>query len=291
MQDMGSSEEDIMASFREERLEQRRKKPAILTGIAIGIVSAAAIGWVTFGRYVSVYYGADQGALPVVRADSSEDGMKPASPGGMEIPNRDKLVYERLRKNDTELPVERLLPLTEKPVKPQTAQKETEKTGDDLIGALAAGIIQEEKQSSAVLYEDDGTPVEVVFKEDDPSEQKPSAEAEKTKADADKVKAEKTVKSAVAVQPKAVTEKTVKSPEFMVQLVSARSESAAESEWKRLSKKFKEIIADQPHLVSKTVVANGTFYRLRVGAFEKREDALALCDQLKKQKQECFVVK
>ena len=292
MQGMGSSEEDILASFREERLEQRKKKPAILTGIAIGVVSAVAIGWVTFGRYVSVYYGADKGSLTIIHADSTADGMKPESPGGMEIPNRDKLVYERLRKSDTELPVERLLPSVEKPVKPKTEEKKSEKADDDIIGALAMGIIKEEQQSSALLYEDDGTPVEVVFKEESPAVQKKSETQQKAKE-------EKKVTENVSSQVKPVSEKAPQPAgkkveqklSFMVQLVSARSESAAESEWKRLSKKYKEIIADQPHSVSKTVVSNGTFYRLRVGAFEKREDAAALCDQLKTQKQECFVVK
>ena len=123
-QDTDTSQEDILASFREERLEQRKKRPAILIGILIGIVGAVGIGWLTFGKYVSVYYGADSGDLPVIRADSSADGMKPETPGGMEVPNRDKLVYERLRQSNTELPVERLLPAAEKPASPPLASEE-----------------------------------------------------------------------------------------------------------------------------------------------------------------------
>ncbi|MBO4519779.1 MAG: SPOR domain-containing protein [Alphaproteobacteria bacterium] len=269
-QDMDTSQEDILASFREERLEQRRKKPAILIGVSIGIVIAVVVGWITFGKYVSVYYGADRAELPVIRADSSADGMKPATPGGMEVPNRDKLVYERLRQNKSELPVERLLPSAEKPLKPEPSEKEEPKQKDE-IGALTANIIQEEqKQASALLYEEDGTPVEVVFKETPAAVEK----AEKKE-----------------LPPKEEEKQAEQKISYSVQLVSTRSESAAESEWKRLSKKFKEIIAEQPHFVSKTVVSSGTFYRLRVGSFEKREDAALLCEQLKTKKQECFVVK
>lgn len=285
--DMDTSQDDILASFREERLEQRKKKPAILIGVSIGVVLAVAIGGLTFGRYVSVYYDADSGALPVIRADSSIDGMKPAAPGGMEVPNRDKLVYERLRRNNTEVPVERLLPSVEKPHSPVVKEEKKEppkqaeapkkqeqpKKEEDPIAALAAGIIrQDRQQSSALIYEDDGTPVEVMFKE--------------TPAVSEKAKEE--TKPAKTVKP----EKTAEPEEFFsIQLVSTRSESAAESEWKRLSKKFKEIIGDQSHYISKTVVSSGTFYRLRAGRFEKKEDAAALCDQLKTKKQECFVVK
>ncbi|MBR1778067.1 MAG: SPOR domain-containing protein [Alphaproteobacteria bacterium] len=284
MQDLDTSQDDVLASFREERIEQRKKKPAILIGIVIGIVAAIAIGWLTFGRYVSVYYGADSGTLPVIHADLSVDGMRPETPGGMDVPNRDKLVYERLRKSNTELPVERLLPSMEKPVKPTVSKKETVKEPEDIIAALAADIIeQEQQQATAVLYEEDGTPVEVMFKETVSVEAAvPAKTVQKTEAIPAQLQNPAKQSS---VQPAEQTEK------YMVQLVSTRSQSAAESEWKRLSKKFKEIIADQPYLISKTVVASGTFYRLRVGQFETRDEAGALCDQLKSKKQECFVVK
>ena len=283
-QNLDTSQDDIMASFREERLEQRRKKPAILIGVSIGVVLAVAIGGLTYGRYVSVYYDADSGNLPVIRADSSVDGMKPATPGGMEVPNRDKLVYERLRQSNTEVPVERLLPISEKPHVPAVEKEEKKEdrkvaqpdAEEDPIAVLAAGII-EQKQSSALIYEEDGTPVEVMFKE-------PSSDSVKLET----VKKEPVIKE----KPKKEEAKPDEAKEFFsVQLVSTRSESAAESEWKRLSKKFNEIIASQPYHVSKTVVASGTFYRLRVGRFEKRDQAVALCDQLKEKKQECFVVK
>lgn len=168
-QDTDTSQEDILSSFREERLEQRKKKPAILIGVSIGIVVAVSVGWLTFGKYVSVYYGADNGELPVIRADSSADGMKPETPGGMEVPNRDKLVYERLRQSNAELPVERLLPAAEKPVRP-SVQPDDEKRQADPIGDLAADIIaQDTMPAAAVIYEEDGTPVEVMFRETEPA--------------------------------------------------------------------------------------------------------------------------
>lgn len=280
-QDTDTSQEDILSSFREERLEQRKKRPAILIGVSIGIIVAVSVGWLTFGKYVSVYYGADNGELPVVRADSSADGMKPETPGGMEVPNRDKLVYERLRQSNTELPVERLLPAVEKPVRPSVPADDEKKQADP-IGDLAADIIaRDTAPAAAVVYEEDGTPVEVMFREAEPA-------VISSKPEPVKKTAAQTVAEAVEKAPAARTEEE---HFYTVQLVSTRSDSAAQSEWKRLSKKFKEIIADQPHFISKTVVASGTFYRLRVGRFKKHEEAKALCDQLKVKKQECFVVK
>lgn len=277
-----TSQEDILSSFREERMEQRKKRPAILIGVSIGVLIAAGVGCLTFGKYVSVYYGADSGDLPVIRADRSMDGMKPDTPGGMEVPNRDKLVYERLRQSNTELPVERLLPPAEKPVSPAPEQE------PDAIAALVTDLAAQETPApaTAVVYEEDGTPVEVMFKETAAATVTPEPEpivAEKQIEKPAEKKAEKT--------PLPETKPVQPAVSYAVQLVSARTEQAAESEWKRLSKKHKEIIASMPHAISKTVVTNGTFYRLRVGRFDKRDDAKALCDQLKKKKQECFVVK
>lgn len=302
-QEQDLSQEDILASFREERLEQRKKKPAILIGVSIGIVMALGIGWATFGRYVSVYYSAaNGGSLPVIRADSSVDGIKPATPGGMEVPNRDKLVYERLRQSNTELPVERLLPSAETPKTPagpeeeQPLTAENEAESQDPIAALTAKIIdtdQNNPQSSALIYEEDGMPVEVVFKEI--REKENIAERTEKKAVPVKTAEVKTKAPPVNAEAGKADDKPTSDADrksyFMIQLVSTRSESAAESEWKRLSKKYKEIIGNQPYLISKTVVSNGTFYRLRVGRFDTREAASAVCDQLKTKKQECFVVK
>lgn len=299
--DIQRTQEDILSSFHEERMEQRKKKPAILIGISIGTLIAVTIGCLTFGRYVSVYYGADSGELPVIGADAGADGMRPASPGGMEVPNRDKLVYERLRQSNAELPVERLLPTAEKPVAPAFDRQ------TDDIGSLVADLAAKEDDApaAAVVYEEDGTPVEVMFR---PADEivpagipEPSRIVERTEESGGSAFTEKSavVKTAEKVSVPVKAEKTKKTvvsvidtaDSFSVQLVSARTEAAAESEWKRLAKKHREIIADQPHVISKTVVANGTFYRLRVGKFKKREDAKALCERLKNKKQECFVVK
>ena len=137
--------------------------------------------------------------------------------------------------------------------------------------------------AAAVVYEEDGTPVEVMFRETEPAAVPAGQKSAEQSVEQVVVKpAEKTPAPAVGTEEEHF---------YTVQLVSTRSDSAAESEWKRLSKKFKEIIAGQPHFISKTVVASGTFYRLRVGRFKKHEEAKALCDQLKVKKQECFVVK
>ncbi len=59
--------------------------------------------------------------IPLVRADTGPTKEKPSDPGGMDVPNRDKTVYERLSGDNTEPKLERLLPRPEKPLEKPAA--------------------------------------------------------------------------------------------------------------------------------------------------------------------------
>lgn len=54
--------------------------------------------------------------VPLVHASKDPVKVKPADPGGMNVPNRDKTVYDRVAGDNTEPKLERLLPRPEKPL-------------------------------------------------------------------------------------------------------------------------------------------------------------------------------
>lgn len=54
--------------------------------------------------------------VPIVRAPDSPTKEKPDDPGGMNVPNRDKTVYDRVAGENTEPKLERLLPRAEQPL-------------------------------------------------------------------------------------------------------------------------------------------------------------------------------
>jgi len=54
--------------------------------------------------------------VPLVHASKDPVKVKPADPGGMNVPNRDKTVYDRVAGENTEPKLERLLPRPEKPL-------------------------------------------------------------------------------------------------------------------------------------------------------------------------------
>jgi len=55
-------------------------------------------------------------SVPLIRADDALIKVRPEKPGGMEVPDQDKLVYDRMEGTGDGQPVEQLLPPAEKPI-------------------------------------------------------------------------------------------------------------------------------------------------------------------------------
>lgn len=112
-------------------------------GLMLGI---AVIGVLLIGGFVAWAYlaGDDQTAgteLPVVTADRSPYKVRPEEPGGMDVPNQDKEVYERISGEGEGEDVERLLPPADEAEAPavaeggEAANEEGSAAGDSETGA------------------------------------------------------------------------------------------------------------------------------------------------------------
>ena len=84
----------------------------------IAFVSLIGSGWLVYGDILYGLMISRSENVPMISAPAGPVKLRPDKPGGMQVPNRDKLVYERIRSGkvalETEL-VERLLPQSEKP--------------------------------------------------------------------------------------------------------------------------------------------------------------------------------
>ncbi len=181
--------------------------------------------------------------------------VRPENPGGMQIPDQDKVIYSRLTQDTIPAKVEKLFPEEEKPVMP---------------------VITEEKIEEDTEQEE----VKVIQGE-------PLAVEEKIIVPEEKVEVKEPVKAEPqkTEQPKAKVQKG----EWKVQLFSSTDKSKVEKQWKTISQKQKALVSNMPvQIVPAEIPGKGTFYRLKVGAFETREMANALCAKLKKQKQDCI---
>lgn len=296
------SEESYEARH-ERRFDRARRKKGVLIGVLIGVVIAVVVAFLTFGRFVSAYR-ASGGDAPLIKADRSPVKVRPATPGGMEVPNQDKLIYERLRESDAAR-VEKLMPAPEKPALPE----DEEDASDEIAQIIALEEPQETLQSlevaSTTLVGEDGERVEVMFRTISSEQAQNRVEQAKKTIEAQKAQAAAVLKSSAPAKQKpapakSAPEKPAAKPEakkaapaetFAVQLVSTKNRDASEKEWTRLSKKHADALKGLPHEISEIKTDKNTFYRLRTGVFDSRDKADAVCRKLKDKKQECLVVK
>jgi len=79
---------------------------------------------------------------------------------------------------------------------------------------------------------------------------------------------------------------------FYVQVGSVISEPLAQTELTRLRSLHRELIEPKRTVIQRAEVAGkGTVFRIRLGPYETKSDAVLRCDQLRKRNQDCFVVR
>ncbi len=87
--------------------------------LAVAVLGAfAAFTWYAYER---VGEPGGEAIAPLIKADKGPTRVRPESPGGMEIPYQDKMIYEELSRGEPEPGVERLLPPPEVPLPPPTS--------------------------------------------------------------------------------------------------------------------------------------------------------------------------
>ncbi|MEX2644327.1 MAG: SPOR domain-containing protein [Acetobacterales bacterium] len=91
---------------------RRRLLPVVL--LVLLLVAGGLVGWQYFAAFTQQ---SAQQEIPIVRAEPGPVKVRPEEPGGMRIPNQDKLVYGRLGETG-EPRVERLMPPAEQPMTP-----------------------------------------------------------------------------------------------------------------------------------------------------------------------------
>src|SRR5437763_6288268 len=111
-------EENFLGVVSDERAvelsEQRRLLPTALITVTAMAVFAGGLwfAYVQGTRHAPMPQAAGDGNVPLIRADQRPIKVKPDQPGGMEVPDRDKLVFGEKTSGPT---VERLLPPPERP--------------------------------------------------------------------------------------------------------------------------------------------------------------------------------
>jgi len=100
----------------------RSQRPMIR--ILIGLMLFAGGGSAAWYGFKAGWYGQKSSSVPIIHANKDPIKVKPAKPGGMKVPDRDKLIYQRLGSGTKpQAPVEQLLPPAEAPMSPPSMPK------------------------------------------------------------------------------------------------------------------------------------------------------------------------
>ena len=261
------------------------------------LCGAAGLGWQFYGNHL-MYRVGDQ--LPIIRAIEGPVKIRPRTPGGMAIPDRDKLVYGRMNGGVAEPRVERLLPLPEIPKKPQVSANQSDssprsETGPSIIQSLP-------KKSNSLPKKD--------LKESKVKSEMAAVNVTASKSNSEPVTVPKRNSKPVTAPksnplPLTTSEKASVSPQvsasdtpisgiaYQVQIAAVRSRERANSEWTRLKRKHGDLLADYSLNVVRVDLGptKGIFYRLRAGPIAWEDVAKSLCENLIKRKVGCLIVR
>lgn len=222
----------------------------------------------------------DPAPVPLIKAEAGPDKVRPEDPGGMEVPNRDMLVYRRFEGAGEAPAVERLLPGTEQPVvppRPVAAPGREIPPVDERPEMAVAPPPAEEILAERVEIEDAEAapkPLEALAEAPAPAPREPAAPA--------------------PIRPPAPAAAPANGATgaYQVQLVAVRTQDQARASWGQLSKKHADVLGGlSPNIVRADLGAKGVIYRLRAGPAGDEGQARALCASLAKRKVDCLVVR
>lgn len=298
-----------IANQRQEEIEQRQnelyKTRNGFIGTLAGIVLAGIVGWVLLIPQTSE---TETKEIPVIRRPISPVKIKPSEPGGMNIPNQDKSIYELVEKKEiAPEKVESLLPQPEAPKmptispepeiitdtkKPEELQTKPNQNDTETLSATNLDELIDAVQSNAqdkIDIPEKVTDINANIrkaepKKEEPKKEEPKKEEPKVKKVDSENKAPATIKKSEPIQ-----EKTETKGNWQIQLIASANRTAVEKSWESLSSKY-SFIKNLPHSVETAKINSGSeIYRLKAGNFSSREEADKICKKIKDSGGSCLI--
>ena len=265
---LDDSERPTPPPLKSEKSRSVGLKISIFIGI-FGLVSISGLVWFALNQGDLIGERQD---LPLVKAENSPIRVKPDNPGGLEVPNRDRLILKNLETaNPSKLGVpEKLIPRAESPI--FTNNKEA-----------SLGVPDNEKISKDKEVEQKQEKIKTSKLKRKSSELKKSEGYNKGQDEKRQKNKPLTIETKQEVISKAATHR--------VQLASLAKQKAADKFWKQMKKKHPTLFGEMLGRVVKIKLkSKGTFYRVQGDAIS-RNTAEKICKIMKTKKQACLVVK
>ena len=256
--------------FADEREQEPQPRSRRLLATALAVLVMGLFGGGLWFAYVQEkgHAGGDAagGDVPLIRADERPTKVKPERPGGMEIPDRDKLIY-----NPTHALTEHLLPPPEKPMPrpvppPPTPSPQPEATRSATGAApatSAAPANRPRRRSPGAI---------------------PTAQPQQQAA--------APPSKAPQQAPGASKPAAAKGAGTRLQLGSLRSEEAARQEWERIKHKNADLLGSlSASAIRADLGDKGIYYRIQTGPVADPASAERICGELKQRSIGCIIAR
>lgn len=246
------------------RQRDRRGRPRVLllAGVVGVLAFVAAVALVGTGERV-------EREVPLIVADNAPFRVRPADPGGMQVPNQDQLVYQRMAgaaSSPSGRRIEVLLPPPEAPLPvPRPAPPAPAPAPEAAVPAEApAAPPPQPAAPQATSQAAAGLPL---------PPPPPSVAA---------------VQPAAPAAPPSAPARA--DGPVQVQLAAVGSEAAVQPEWNRLRARLPDLLGSHALLVSRGERDGRPFWRVRTGGFADVAAARGFCEQVRARGFTCFVV-
>ena len=263
-----------------KRVKQTKPKRKSLFNFFGGIILIGLTSGVLWFFYSDQLFSNVRNELPIVRAAEGPVKVRPKTPGGMAIPDRDKLVYDRMNGNVEEPRLERLL---SKPEMPKTPPVPVAKSADKKSKSGSIQNVKDINDQNETAKKSSINGIANLTKKPDlvPKQDDVFALSKQ------KIISKSSPKISSASSP------LVSSIAYQVQLAAVRSPERAKSEWFRLKSKHADLLKDYSLKVVRADLGSskGVFFRLRAGPIDGEGAAKKLCENLSKRKVGCLIVR
>ncbi|WP_339741668.1 SPOR domain-containing protein [uncultured Maricaulis sp.] len=261
---------DEFATF-DARDEDSRRGPLLLAAAFAVFVLFLGVVWSAYNQGLRE---SGRDGAPRLLANSEPYRERPLDPGGVQTPDTDIEVYDRLSGEDHTNQAVTTRPGPEEPLDESRPALRIETVTADQTGVQDAP---------------DANPAPDVTPRQAPERPEPErAQPQPAEPEAPAPVPARDPEPAPAASRIAVNT----SGEWVVQIASFRSRNDAEAAWLAFRTRFSSIAAGvAPDVVEVDIPNRGIYYRLRIAAFTSRDSAVDYCGRLQEGGQDCLVAR
>jgi cell division septation protein DedD len=282
--------------YREESDEDEPPRPRRLWRIGAALLVMAAFAGGLWGAYLAgTHYrgssGETGGDVPLIRADTSPFKLKPQNPGGMQIPDRDLLIYGAQQPQ-----VEHLLPPPEQPMARPAPPPAPEPPAAPAAAAAGAAAVATSSGAAALALAEaapGSAPPAAAGSATAPAAASSPSQAATTPApDSDPIGERIEQLAAAAASPAPTPGSGAKPAGLRVQLGAVRSAGEARGEWERLRRNNADLLGKLSGVAVRADLGDkGVYYRIQAGPVASPAAADHICSELRQRRLPCIIVR